>query len=79
MLEMDIIYKFKHADFYLSKLNQTDGLLSKMYQRKMMSPTFLCGGLREEDDVRLGEGGLKLPVLTSFHRTFQRQVHCKLT
>ena len=78
MLEMDIIYKFKHADFYLSKLNQTDGLLSKIYQRKMMSPTFLCGGLREEDAVRWG-WGLKLPVLTSFHRTFQRQVHCKLT
>ena len=28
-----------------------------------------------------GGGGrcLKLPVLTSFHRTFQRQVHCMLT
>lgn len=56
MSEMDSIYKFKNADFYLNKLNRTDGLLSKIYQRKMMSPAFLCGGLREEDAVRLWGG-----------------------
>lgn len=43
MLELDVTNKFKNADFYLSKLNQADGLLSKIYLRKRMSPTFLCG------------------------------------